>query len=65
MLQSKKRLKCYQCGKRWHVKKDCWHKKDGAQMLPLWQKRACKERKDGGKNPKTSISQGCVASRRY
>ena len=28
--QSKKNLKCYNCGMRGHLKKDCWQKKGGA-----------------------------------
>ena len=27
--QSKKNLKCYNCGMRGHLKKDCWQKKGG------------------------------------
>ncbi|KAK0593129.1 hypothetical protein LWI29_031498 [Acer saccharum] len=44
--RSKKNIKCYYCGKKRHVKSECWlNKKSG-----------------GNKAPKSSNSQGCVAS---
>ena len=44
--RSKKNIKCYCCGKKGHVKSECWlNKKSG-----------------GNKAPESSSSQGCVAS---
>ena len=44
--RSKKNVKCYNCGKKAHSKKECWSNQ---------------KRKDG-KDPKSSNAQGCVAS---
>ncbi|KAF2291279.1 hypothetical protein GH714_022225 [Hevea brasiliensis] len=32
--RSKKNFKCYHCGKRGHVKKDCWHYKNTVEKAP-------------------------------
>ncbi|KAK9181573.1 hypothetical protein WN944_024711 [Citrus x changshan-huyou] len=45
-FRSKKNVKCYNCGKKGHVKKECWSNQ---------------KRKDG-KEPESSNAQGCVAS---
>ena len=45
--RSKKNVKCYKCGKKVHVKKECWSNQ---------------KRKDG-KEPESSNAHGCVASR--
>ena len=44
--KSKKNVKCYNCGKKGHVKKECWN----SQMR--WE----------GKEPESSNAQRCVAS---
>ncbi|KAH9689341.1 Integrase catalytic domain-containing protein [Citrus sinensis] len=45
-FRSKKNVKCYNCGKKGHVKKECWSN------------QKIKE----GKEPESSNAQGCVAS---
>ncbi|TXG66789.1 hypothetical protein EZV62_008064 [Acer yangbiense] len=45
--RSRKNVKCYNCGKKGHVKSECWHNK----------------KKNGdNRAPESSSSQGCVAS---
>ncbi|KAH9685484.1 hypothetical protein KPL70_013981 [Citrus sinensis] len=44
--RSKKNVKCYNCGKKEHVKKECWSN----------------QKRREGKEPKSSNAQGCVAS---
>ncbi|KAH9649806.1 hypothetical protein KPL70_026120 [Citrus sinensis] len=44
--RSKKNVKCYNCGKKGHVKKECWSNQ---------------KRRDG-KEPESSNAQGCVAN---
>ncbi|KAH9668961.1 Integrase catalytic domain-containing protein [Citrus sinensis] len=44
--RSKKNVKCYNCGKKGHVKKECWSN----------------QKKREGKEPESSNAQGCVAS---
>ncbi|KAH9746316.1 hypothetical protein KPL70_004379 [Citrus sinensis] len=44
--KSKKNVKCYNCGKKGHVKKECWSN----------------QKRREGKEPELSNAQGCVAS---
>ena len=44
--RSKKNVKCYNCGKKWYVNKECWSN----------------QKKREGKEPESSNVQGCVAS---
>ena len=44
--RSKKNVKCYNCGKKRHVKKEC----------------SSNQKSRDGKEPKSSTAQGCVAS---
>ncbi|KAH9689185.1 hypothetical protein KPL70_015411 [Citrus sinensis] len=44
--RSKKNVKCYNCGKKGHVKKECWSN----------------QKRREGKEPESSNAQGCVAS---
>ncbi|KAH9706497.1 hypothetical protein KPL70_012225 [Citrus sinensis] len=44
--RSKKNVKCYKCGKKGHVKKECWSN----------------QKRREGKEPESSNAQGCVAS---
>ncbi|KAH9673800.1 hypothetical protein KPL70_018239 [Citrus sinensis] len=44
--RSKKNVKCYKCGKKGHVKKECWSN----------------QKRKEGKEPESSNAQGCVAS---
>ncbi|KAH9682249.1 hypothetical protein KPL71_027276 [Citrus sinensis] len=44
--RSKKNVKCYNCGKKGHVKKECWSN----------------QKRKEGKEPESSNAQGCVAS---
>ncbi|KAH9648557.1 hypothetical protein KPL70_025642 [Citrus sinensis] len=44
--RSKKNVKCYNCGKKGHVKNECWSK----------------QKRKEGKEPESSNAQGCVAS---
>ncbi|KAH9670456.1 hypothetical protein KPL70_016992 [Citrus sinensis] len=44
--RSKKNVKCYNCGKKGHVKKECWNN----------------QKRREGKEPESSNAQGCVAS---
>ncbi|KAH9734072.1 Integrase catalytic domain-containing protein [Citrus sinensis] len=44
--RSKKNVKCYNCGKKEHVKKECWSN----------------QKRREGKEPESSNAQGCVAS---
>ena len=44
--KSKKNIKCYSCGKKGNVKKDCWNN----------------QKRREGKEPESSNAQGCVAS---
>ncbi|KAH9681068.1 hypothetical protein KPL71_026802 [Citrus sinensis] len=44
--KSKKNVKCYNCGKKGHVKKECWSN----------------QKRKEGKEPESSNAQGCVAS---
>lgn len=39
--QSKKHLKCYNCGKRGHVKKECWHEKSGRKNSEASTSQGC------------------------
>ncbi|KAH9669265.1 hypothetical protein KPL70_021724 [Citrus sinensis] len=43
--RSKKNVKCYKCGKKGHVKKECWSN----------------QKRKEGKEPESSNTQGCVA----
>ncbi|KAH9705857.1 hypothetical protein KPL70_012031 [Citrus sinensis] len=45
-FRSKKNVKCYKCGKKGHVKKECWSN----------------QKRKEGKEPESSNAQGCVAS---
>ncbi|KAH9734074.1 Integrase catalytic domain-containing protein [Citrus sinensis] len=44
--RSKKNVKCYKCGKKGHVKKECWSN----------------QKRREGKEPESSNAQGCVAN---
>ncbi|KAH9779421.1 hypothetical protein KPL71_007705 [Citrus sinensis] len=44
--RSKKNVKCYNCGKKGHVKKECWSN----------------QKRKEGKKPESSNAQGCIAS---
>ncbi|KAH9789507.1 Integrase catalytic domain-containing protein [Citrus sinensis] len=44
--RSKKNVKCYKCGKKGHVKKECWSN----------------QKRKEGKKPESSNAQGCLAS---
>ena len=46
--RSKKNIKCYHCGKKVHVKRECWQLKKNGDFR--------------GKDPKTSTAQGNIAS---
>ncbi|TXG73221.1 hypothetical protein EZV62_001800 [Acer yangbiense] len=45
--RSRKNVKCYSCGKKGHVKSECWHNK---------------KKSEDNRAPESSSSQGCVAS---
>ncbi|KAK0602044.1 hypothetical protein LWI29_029846 [Acer saccharum] len=45
--RSRKNVKCYSCGKKGHVKSECWHNK---------------KKSGDNRAPESSSSQGCVAS---
>ncbi|TXG51680.1 hypothetical protein EZV62_024204 [Acer yangbiense] len=45
--RSRKNVKCYSCGKKRHVKSECWHNK---------------KKSEDNRAPESSSSQGCVAS---
>ena len=37
--KSKKNIKCYNCGKKWHVKKDGWNLKNDKDVLQVLLKK--------------------------